>query len=167
MQRAHAILLSHEKKLIDRLRNLNKSRDLLIYHYDLYDIPGPSITEQINLAMMLGEVKSLARGNEANRKEALDKLRNLCEQFIRDLHLHKTENLAPAEYDNATPGGLLELFRTIPDTTPDEHRRLKDTVGFSAPANHQPVGYSVPTTPNILTHVHRIENFLKSYKLIH
>ncbi|BCT69569.1 AAA family ATPase [Nitrosospira sp. NRS527] len=167
VHKRQVILLSHEKKLIDRLRDLNKSRDSLIYHYDLYDIPGPSITEQINLAVMLAEVKGLARGNEANRKEALDKLRNLCEQFIRDLHLHKTKNPAPAKYDNATPGVLLELFRTIPDTTPDEHRRLKDTIDFSAPANHQPVGYSVPTTPNIVTHVQRIETFLKSYKLIH
>ena len=161
------ILLSHERKLVDRVRDLNKSRDTLVYHYDMFDISGPSITEQVNLAVMLSEVKGLSRGNEANRKEAVDKLRKLCEQFIRDLHLKVTGLPAPERYDDATPAGLLELFKSIPGTTPDESRRLKDTVDYSAPAHHQPSGYGVPTTPNITMHINRMETFLKHYKLMH
>ena len=59
------------------------------------------------------------------------------EQCIRDLHLKQTGVPAPAEYDNAQPSVLLELFRTIPDTLPDEHNRLKGTFDFEAPAHHQ------------------------------
>jgi hypothetical protein len=160
------IVLSHERKLIDRLRDLNKDRDVIVYHYDTYEKTGPSITPQINLAVMLAEVKSLAKGNEANRSSAVDKLRKLGEQFIRDLHLKQTGMPAPPEYDDAKPGELLELFRSISGTLPDEHARLKDTFDFAAPAHHQPAGYVGPVMTNIMPHIDRLRSLMKKYKLL-
>ena len=160
------ILLSHERRLIDRIRDLNKSRNAVVYHYDEYEMAGPSITQQVSLAVMLAEVKGLAKGNEANRSQAVDKLRKLGEQFIRDLHLKVTGKPVPPELDNAQPSQLLDLFRNIPGTKPSEHDGLKDTFGFASPAHHQQPGYSVPVTTNITPHISRLETLMKGYKLI-
>ena len=79
---------------------------------------------------MLAHIKGCAQGNVANREHAVDRLRVLIELLIRELHLIKVGSPAPAKYDNATTGEVAELFRTIPDTTPQEHGGLADTVGF-------------------------------------
>ena len=50
-------MLSHVRKFIDRIRDLNKGREAIVYHYDDYEKAGPSITPQINLAVMLSEVQ--------------------------------------------------------------------------------------------------------------
>lgn len=165
-RKKQVILLSHERKLIDRVRDLNKARDTSIYHYDEYEMTGPSITQQVNLAVMLREVQSLAKGNEANRSSAVDKLRKVGEEYIRELHLKVVGTPAPPAYDNATPSELLELFQKIPGTTPTEHAGLKDTFGFASPAHHQQAGYSVPVTTNITPHTQRLEQLMKKYKLI-
>jgi len=166
VHKKQVIMLSHEKKFIDRIRDLNKGRDTIVYHYDDYEKSGPSITPQINLAVMLREVQGLAKGNEANRSSAVDKLRKVGEQFIRDLHLKQTVTPVPAEYDDAQPNELLELFRKIPGTIPDEHNRLKDTFDFAAPAHHQPAGYVVPVLTNITPHIDRLRTLMKKYKLL-
>ena len=160
------IVLSHEQKLINRLRDLNKARDTAVYHFDNYEVTGPSVTQQVNLAVMLAEVRGLAKGNEANRSEGVDKLRKVGEQFIRDLHLKVIGQPAPAQYDNATPDQLLDLFRQIPGTLPDEHAGLKDTFIFAAPAHHKPAGYAVPVTTNITPHIDRLHTLMKKYKLL-
>ncbi len=73
---------------------------------------------------------------------------------------------APAKYDNATTGELLKLFRTIPDTTPQEHGALGDTVGFADPAHHSQVGYSTPLVTAINPHIDRVAGLLKKYGLL-
>lgn len=166
VHKKQVILLSHERRLIDRIRDLNKSRNAVVYHYDEYEMAGPSITQQVSLAVMLSEVKGLAKGNEANRSQAVDKLRKLGEQFIREVYLQVNGTPVPPKYDNAQPNVLLELFRGIPGTKPSEHDGLKDTFGFSSPAHHQQPGYSVPVTTNITPHISRLENLIKGYKLI-
>lgn len=160
------IVLSHEQKLIDRVRDLNKARNTAVYHFDNYEITGPSITQQVNLAKALAELRGLAKGNEANRSEAVDKLRKVGEQFIRELHLQIRGQPCPAKYDNAKPGELLDLFRSVPGTLPSEYDGLKDTFDFSALAHHKPVGYSVPVTTNITPHIDRLQTLMKKYKLL-
>ncbi|SRR5216684_1470936 len=160
------IVLSHERRLIDRIRDLNKGRPTIVYHYDDYDKAGPSITQQVNLAVMLREVEGLAKGNEPNRSQAVDKLRKLVEQFVRDLHLKQIGQPVPAQYDSAKPSELLELYRQIPNTLPDEYQRLKDTVDFASSAHHQAAGYAVPVTTNITPHVERLRNLMIKYKLL-
>jgi hypothetical protein len=165
--RRQVIILSHEGRLIARIRDLNRSRDAIIYHYDGYERVGPSITEQVNLGRMLSELTGLAKGNEHNRALAVENLRKVGEEFIRELHLKSTGNPAPAKYDNAQPHELLELFRTIPGTLPDENDRLKDTFDFAGPAHHRPVGYVAPVTTNITPHIDRLRSLMKKYKLLH
>lgn len=160
------IVLSHQKELVDRIRNTNKARDPLVYHFDKFARTGPSITPQINIAIMLNEVKGLADGNEENRRLAVDKLRHVVERLIRDLHQKRVGVPAPKEYDKAEPHELLKLFRKIPHTTQDEYQRLKDTVDFSADAHHQPVGWVVPVTTNIMVHHNKLHTLVKTYGLL-
>ena len=165
-QGKQVILLSHVKNIITRTAALNPSRAVRVYHFDSYDKAGPVITEQIKLAKMLAEIRAYADSNEAHREMAVDRLRVLVEQLIRELHLVIVGSPAPAEYDNATASGLFKLFRQIPGTTPDEYARLKDTVGFADPAHHAEVGYTVPRITNIQPHIQRLEGLMQKYKLI-
>ena len=160
------IVLSHVKRITERLRELNLRRSHRIYHFEGYNQDGPVVTEQVKLAKLLAEIKGAADGNEANREHAVDRLRVLIELFIRELHLQKMGIPVPAQCDAATPGQLLTVYRTISDTTQAEYSGLKDTVGFTDPAHHTQVGYIVPSATNIRPHIDRLETLLKKYGLI-
>lgn len=157
------IVLSHVERVVTRLRELNKARSLRVYNFDAYSAAGPVITTEVKLKKLISEIKTFADGNEAHRTMAVDRLRVLAEQFIRELHAKVQGVPAPAEYDNAKPSELLKLFRTIPGTLPAEHDGLKDTVGFADPAHHTEVGYAAPTKANILTHLNRIECLMRKH----
>jgi hypothetical protein len=58
------IVLSHVKRITERLRELNGARQVKLYHYESYEHTGPTVTEQIALQMLLAEIKGAARGNE-------------------------------------------------------------------------------------------------------
>lgn len=159
------VVLSHVKVMIDRIRQLNHNRRVRHYHIENYDAGGPVIVHQVRLARALAEIKGAAGGNEDNRKFAIDRLRVLLEDFIRELHLQVVGTAASDKYDTANSGELATLFRSIPGTTPDEHTRLKDTIGFCDPAHHTQAGYSVPIKSNIQPHIDRVEGMMKKYGL--
>lgn len=159
------IVLSHVKRITERLRELNGTRQLKLYHYESYERAGPTITEQIALQMLLAEIKGAARGNEQNRKYAVDRIRVLIEHFVRELHLAQMGIPAPAQFDRATAAQLLPLFQTISRTTPQEHVGLRDTVRFCDPAHHTQIGYSVPVQSNIQPHIDRLDGLLRKYGL--
>jgi hypothetical protein len=160
------IVLSHTQSLTERLRNLNSERYTRVYHIDDYSRTGPTFTEQVGLRMLLANVKAAAKGNERNRQYAVDRVRVLTEHFIRELHLMKVGAPAPMIYDRASASALLPLFRTIPDTTPQEYAGLKDTCVFSDPAHHTEVGYTIPVRSNIDSHINRLEQLMKRHGLI-
>jgi energy-coupling factor transporter ATP-binding protein EcfA2 len=159
------IVLSHVKRITERLRELNGARQTKLYHFESYERAGPTITEQIALQMLLAEIKGAARGNEQNRKYCVDRIRVLIEHFVRELHLSVVSVPAPSRYDRATAAQLLPLFQTIPGTTQQEHVGLRDTIGFCDPAHHTQVGYSVPVQSNIQPHIDRLEGLLRKYGL--
>jgi energy-coupling factor transporter ATP-binding protein EcfA2 len=159
------IVLSHVKRITERLRELNGARQVKLYHYESYERLGPTITEQIPLQMLLAEIKGAARGNEQNRKYCVDRIRVLIEHFVRELHLNQMGVPAPSQYDRATAAQLLPLFQTITGTTPQEHVGLRDTVRFCDPAHHTQVAYSVPVLSNIQPHIDRLEGLLRKYGL--
>lgn len=159
------IVLSHVKRITERLRELNLRRSHRVYHFESYNQDGPVVTEQVKIAKLLSEIKGAADGNEANREHAVDRLRVLIELFIRELYLQKMGPV-PAQYDSATPGQLLTVYRTIRDTTEAEYSGLRDTVGFTDPAHHTQVGYTVPAATNIRPHIDRLETLLKKYSLV-
>ena len=136
------------------------------YHIENYEAGGPVIVYQMRLARALAEIKGATNGNEDNRKFAIDRLRVLIEEFIRELHLNVTGTAPGNQYDNATSGELAALFRTIPGTLPEEHTRLRDTIQFCDPAHHTQAGYSVPIKSNIEPHIARVEGLMKKYGLI-
>lgn len=160
------IVLSHVQSITDRLQTINLSRAHRYFHLDNYAQTGPIVTEQARIAKMLAHIKGCAQGNVANREHAVDRIRVLIEVLIRDTHLMKVGTPAPAEYDNATTGELLKLFRTIPGTTPQEHNALADTVGFADPSHHSQVGYSTPLATAINPHIDRVSGLLRRYGLL-
>jgi hypothetical protein len=160
------IILSHVQSITDRLQTINLARPHRYFHLDNYAQTGPVVTEQARIAKMLAHIKGCAQGNVQNREHAVDRLRVLIELLIRELHLMKLGAPAPAKYDNVPTGELLKLFRTIPDTTPQEHANLADTVGFADPAHHSQVGYSTPLATAIMPHIDRVSGLLRRYGLL-
>lgn len=161
------IVLSHVKRIAERLRELNSARNLKLFHYDSYARGGPAITEQLVLQKLITEIKGAARGNEENRAYAVDRIRVLTERAIRDLHLRVLGVPAPSpQFDRVTASALLPLFQSIPGTTPTDHVGLRDTVQFCDPAHHTQVGYAVPTLSNIQPHIDRLENLMRRHGLI-
>lgn len=159
------IVLSHVKRITERLRELNGARRVRVYHYETYERNGPTITEQIPLQMLLAEIKGVSRGNEQNRKYCVDRIRVLIEHFIRELHLNVKGAPLPSKYDRASAKELLPVFQAIIGTTPQEHAGLRDTVRFCDPAHHTQVGYAVPVQSNIQPHIDRMEGLLRKYGL--
>jgi ABC-type Mn2+/Zn2+ transport system ATPase subunit len=159
------IVLSHVKRLTDRLRELNTTRQVKLYHYESFERAGPTVTEQIALQMLLAEIRGGSRGNEQNRKYCVDRIRVLIEHFVRELHLSVVGVPLPSQYDQATARELLPVFQAIPGTTPQEHVALRDTVRFCDPAHHTQVGYAVPVQSNIQPHIGRMEGLLRKYSL--
>jgi hypothetical protein len=159
------IVLSHVERITSRLQELCVGRRTKLYHFDGYSKDGPSITVPVRLHKLVSEIKGLANGNDANREYAVDRLRVLVEQIVREIHVKRTGNPAPPAYNDANPGDLLKLFQTIPGTTPEEHNALRDTVGFASPAHHTPVGYTPPLKTNILPHLDRLTGLMKKYNL--
>lgn len=159
------VVLSHVRSVTDKLRALNLHRSAQLFHYENYLQTGPVIVLQARLQQQLAEIKGAASGNEANRQYAVDRLRVLVEEFVRELHLVKTGSLPPAAYDSASSGPLLALFRSIPGTTPEDHAGMKDTVGFCDPAHHSQAGYAPPQRTAIQPHIDRISGLIKKYGL--
>lgn len=160
------IVLSHVRTAIDKLRQLNLNRDTRHYHYENFEVGGPVIVKQLRLQQALADIKGATSGNERNREYAVDRLRVLVEEFVRELYLRKTGSPPPSSYDTASSGPLAELFRVIPDTLPAEHAGMKDTIKFCDPAHHTQVGYSPPLKSNIVPHINRVEGLMKKYGLV-
>lgn len=160
------IVLSHTRKIVDRLRQLNQARATRVYHFDSFALGGPTLTEQIGLRMLLAEINGAMKGNELNRAYAVDRMRVLAEHVVREVYLVQEKSPLPKKYDNANPSELASVFRTIQGTTPDEHSRLLDTMKFCDPAHHTEFGYSIPVRSNIEPHYQRLEGFLKKFGVL-
>jgi ABC-type molybdenum transport system ATPase subunit/photorepair protein PhrA len=160
------VVLSHVRSVTDKLRALNLHRSAQLFHYENYLQTGPVIVLQVRLQQQLAEIKGAAAGNEANRQYAVDRLRVLVEEFVRELHLVKAGQPPPTTHDTANSGQLLDLFRSIPDTSPEDHAGMKDTVRFCDPAHHSQVGYAPPQRTAIQPHIDRVSGLMKKYGLI-
>lgn len=161
-QDKQVVVLSHVRAVMDKLRQLNMSRDVRLYHYENFDAGGPVIIYQQRLHQALAEIKGAAVGGEPNRAYSVDRLRVLVESVVRELHLKVIGTPAPVSFDTANSGQLADLFRTIPHTLPQEHAGMKDTIRFCDPAHHTQAGYSVPVRSNIQPHIDRVEGLIKS-----
>lgn len=124
------------------------------------------IVLQARLQQQLADIKGAAAGNEANRQYAVDRLRVRVEEFVRELHLAKTGQQPPYTWDTAISGQLLELFRVIPGTAPEDHAGMKDTVRFCDPAHHSQVGYAPPQKSAIQPYLDRVTGLMKKYRLM-
>lgn len=115
---------------------------------------------------MLASITGAAGGNDGNRQYAVNQLRVLIEEVVRELHLKQTGTPTPTKLDAANSSELLTLFQSIPGTAQSEHAGMRDTVRFCDPAHHTQVGYSVPLQTNIQPHIDRMKGLMKKYELI-
>ena len=157
------IVLSHTKKITDRLRQLNQDRLTRLYHFESYERNGPVLIEQAGLKMLIAEISGAIRGNESNREYAVDRIRVLVEKVIREVFLIQEGIPVPNTYDRAKLSELLALFRSIRGTTPMEHAGMQDTIRFCDPAHHTEVGYTVPVMSNIEPHLNRLKTLISRY----
>ncbi|WP_162242716.1 AAA family ATPase [Dyadobacter sp. Leaf189] len=159
------IILSHAKKISERLNALNQHRSTRVYHFEKYEQTGPILTEQVEMAQKLSQIKDAMKGNEDNRKFAVDRIRVLAEALIRRLYEKVNSAPVPSTLDTSSAKPLLALFQSIPGTTQQEHAGLKDTISFADPAHHTQVGYATPVQQQISPHVSRLETMIKKYDL--
>lgn len=160
------VVLSHVRTVTDRLRAINLHRPIRQYHFENFLQDGPVIVHQARLQQMLASITGAAAGNDGNRQYAVNQLRVLIEEVIRELHLKQTGTPTPSKLDAANSGELLTLFQSIPGTEQSEHAGMRDTVRFCDPAHHTQVGYSVPLQTNIQPHIDRMKGLIKKYSLI-
>jgi energy-coupling factor transporter ATP-binding protein EcfA2 len=160
------LVLSHVKGVIDKLRSLNMARDIRHYHYENFERGGPVIVRQLRLQQMLADIRGAASSNEGNRTYAVDRLRVLVEEFVRELYLRQTGQPVPPSYDTANSGQLADLFRSTPNTLPSEHAGMRDTIKFCDPAHHTQAGYVAPLRSNIQPHIDRVSALMTKYGLL-
>ena len=160
------IVLTHIKHIADRIRDLNVDRNPLQYHLEEYNKNGPSVVPYVRIQREIHQVRTLAKGNEANRKLAVDRIRVLVEVVIRELYLKVNGCPLPAQYNKATAKDLLPVFQSIEGTTPAEHQGIRDTVSFSDPAHHTQADWQVPTLQQIEPHIQRLLQIAKKHQLI-
>lgn len=160
------IVLSHLSPFVDRIAALSLHRDFLRYNYEEFQVSGPQVVRHEPIKRGLADIKRMAQSNEANRRLAVDRLRVVAEQLIRDIHLKVVGAPLDPRLDTATAAQLLPVFSSIPSTLPDEHQKLKDTIGFSDPSHHTEIGWQVPTTSQIMAHQQRLDHFAKKYDVL-
>jgi hypothetical protein len=160
------VVLSHVRTVTDRLRAINLHRPIRQYHFENFLQNGPVIVHQARLQQLMASITGAADGNDGNRQYAVNQLRVLIEEVVRELHLKQTGAPTPSKLDAANSGELLTLFQSIPGTEQSEHAGMRDTVRFCDPAHHTQVGYSVPLKTNIQPHIDRMKGLLKKYDLM-
>ncbi|MFC2054332.1 AAA family ATPase [Chloroflexota bacterium] len=157
------IVLTHLKHTADRLRNLNYDRCPLYYKFDNLQPGGPQISEYIQLKEELRAVRSLAAGNEDNRKLAVDRVRPICETIMREAHIKIVHSEMPDRYRDGR--SMLSQFRILPGIDTRSCQNLADSIGWSDPSHHTDPTWQVPDTGSINLHVDRLYSIINNLDL--
>jgi hypothetical protein len=152
-RKLQVIICSHEQGLVDDIWETyyhTKPRRLRISEYGR---TGPVIEDAETLQQCIERAKTLANGNEDNRRLALDVTRRSAELLVRSVcRLTKS----PAPPHDATAGQMLPYLRSCPGVTPKQCQQLTRTVNFTNPAPHTQIGWAVPTIQLIEPHIQRV-----------
>ncbi|MBI4738251.1 AAA family ATPase [Candidatus Woesearchaeota archaeon] len=83
------IVLTHLKDTADRLRDRNFTGNFMYYRFDKLQATGPIIVEHLVLGDDMKKIRNFAQGNDDNREMAVDRIRVLCENIMREYLLNK------------------------------------------------------------------------------
>ncbi len=157
------IVLTHLEHTADRLRNLNYDRCPLYYKIDKLQPEGPQISEYVKLKEELRAVRTLAAGNEKNRKLAADRVRIICETIMREAHIKIVHSEMPDRYRNGS--SMLSQFRTLPGIDARTCQNLADSIGWSDPSHHTDPDWQVPDMGSINLHIDRLFSIIDTLGL--
>jgi len=157
------IVLTHLKETADRLRDINFTGNFTYYRFDKLQATGPVIVEHIILSDDMKKIRQLAQGNDDNREMAVDRIRVLCENIMREAHLRKKGFRMSVA--SGTASSMVPHFAQVPSVTPAMVTEIQDTINWSNPAHHTPPGYVVPATTNINPHIERLQKMINDLGL--
>lgn len=160
------IILTHIKETADRLREINYTSDFAYFRFDKLQATGPVVVEHAILSNDIKKIKQFAQGNEENREMAVDRIRVLCENIIREAYLKSFSIRIPVPHNRATASSLMPFFTKTPNVTPAIVTELQDTITWSNPAHHTQPGYTIPNESNIKPHIERLERIIKTLGLL-
>jgi len=152
--RLQLIILSHVQGLVDSVWERYFHLQPLRLRISEFKREGPVIEEAETIQGCLGRARHLARGNEDNRRLALDCLRRGVELLIRAMC--RVSN-SPSPPDDATARQMIPFFRNCPNTTAQQGQDLTNTISFSDPGPHTQVGWAVPVEQQIVPHIDRTQ----------
>ncbi len=157
------IVLTHLKETADKLRDNNFSSDFTYYRFDKLQASGPEIAEYIVLSDDLKKIRTLAQGNDDSRQMAVDRVRVLCENIMREAYLHHMGSRMPV--GRGTASAMIPYFAKIPSVKPTMVADIQDTINWSNPAHHTQPGYVIPCAANITPHIERLQRLVDTLGL--
>ncbi len=157
------IVLTHLKETADRLQDINLTGNFTYYRFDKLQVTGPVIVEHIILSDDLKKIRQLAQGNDDNREMAVDRIRVLCENIMREAYLRK--NGFRMSVASGPASTMIPHFAQVPSVTSTMVIEIQDTIKWSNPAHHTQPGYVVPSATNINPHIDRLQKMINELGL--
>jgi energy-coupling factor transporter ATP-binding protein EcfA2 len=157
------IVLTHLKETADRLRDINFTGSFVYFRFDKLKATGPVVVEHIVLSEDMKKIRQLADGNDDNRQMAVDRIRILCENIMREAYLQHIGSRMPVA--NGTASTMIPFFAKIPSVTPAMVTEIQDTIKWSNPAHHTQPGYIVPSSAHITPHIERLQKIINELGL--
>ncbi len=157
------IVLTHLKETADRLRDINFTGHFVYFRFDKLQATGPVVVEHIVLGEDMKKIRTLAQGNDDNRQMAIDRIRVLCENIMRESYLRNMGSRMPVA--GGTASAMMPFFAKVPSVTPAMVTELQDTINWSNPAHHTLPGYIVPSIANINPHIERLQKIINDLGL--
>jgi energy-coupling factor transporter ATP-binding protein EcfA2 len=157
------IVLTHLKETADRLRDINFIGDFVYFRFDKLKATGPVVVEHIVLSEDMKKIRQLAQGNDDNRQMAVDRIRVLCENIMREAYLRHVGSRMPVA--SGTSSTMIPYFAKTPSVTPAMVTEIQDTIKWSNPAHHTQPGYIVPSFAHINPHIERLQKMINDLGL--
>jgi len=150
--------LEHKKTGMVKKRSVSS-----LVLFDKLQATGPVIVEHIVVTDHIKKIRQLAEANDDIREMAVDRIRVLCENIMREAYLRKIGSRMPVGGGTAT--AMIPFFAKVPSVTPAMVSDIQDTLKWSSPAHHTLPGYIVPSAPNIRPHIERLQSIINELGL--
>lgn len=161
------VVLTHLLRIAERLREEHFNLHHRYYHFDDLSASGARLSKFYVIGNEIGKIKRLMIAGDADsRILAVDRIRVLCEHIIREAYLAQHGRPLPDEFLVARPSELLKPFNQLSNVTQKNKQSIVAAVKWSDPAHHTDKSWQVPTTSNIVPHINRLENIVKTLGLV-
>jgi hypothetical protein len=161
-QGLQVVITSHVQGLIDDIWENYQHLPPLRLRFSDFQQTGPVIEDAETLRSAIGRARALAAGNEDARRLAVKITRRCVELLIRACCLGAA---MPSPPRTSMASQMMPFFLTCPLTTPQQEQGLRNTVNFTNPGPHAQPGAAVPTQPQLLPHIQRIESIARAHNV--